>query len=273
MIQPLLDLFSLIAANPPLWWSAAGSYSNVVSTRLPAQIFRDAKTEAREVLGLSDTDGETLLDGARSKCPKCHAPIAWYDNIPLVSWLVLRGKCRHCRAAISIQYPLAEALSASLAIVIAITTPPGLYALCLIGLTAALLSAIVIDLRHMLLPDAIVLPGIWAGLVVAAMGIAPISAEQAVYGAVAGYAAPFLICWSYAKLTGRWGMGHGDFKLAALVGAWAGPLSLPTLAIGSSAAILVVGVIIHAKRDTRMPFGPAIILAGWPLIVFQLSLI
>nr|WP_300999854.1 A24 family peptidase [Halomonas sp.] len=243
-----------------------GSFLNVVIVRLPVMLMLGWRAEAREVLELpGETSSRFNLLVPRSICPHCETPIAWHDNIPVVGWIKRRGRCAACEARISPQYPLVELAGAGLALaVMAIhgVTWPGLfvYAACL-----ALLALAVIDLRTQLLPDVITLPLLWAGLLYQLL-YQPLMLPSAVIGAIAGYLALWSVYWLFKLVTGKEGMGYGDFKLLAALGAWLGWQYLPMVLILSAGVGAIVGIALQLAlprlRGAPMPFGPFLASAG-----------
>jgi leader peptidase (prepilin peptidase)/N-methyltransferase len=248
-----------------------GSFLNVVILRLPKRLEWEWKRDAREVL-----DEPELYDPPppgivveRSHCPHCKTPLSWYENIPLFSWLVLRGKCRHCKAPISPQYPLVELLTAVLAVASVWRFGFGWQ-----GFGAALLSCYLvalsgIDLRTRLLPDQLTLPLMWLGLI-GSLDNLYMPAKPALLGAIAGYVSLWLVWWLFKQVTGKEGMGRGDFKLLAALGAWVGLSGvLPIILISSVVGAVIGSVWLGIKgrdRATPIPFGPYLAIAGW--IVF-----
>ena len=200
-----------------------GSFLNVVILRLPRRLEWEWKRDAREVLEepeIYDPPPPGIVV-ERSHCPHCKTPLSWYENIPLFSWLVLRGKCRHCKAPISPQYPLVELLTALLAMASVWRFGFGWQ-----GFGAALFSCYLvalsgIDLRTRLLPDQLTLPLLWLGLVASVENLY-VGQKSALLGAMAGYVSLWSVYWVFKQLTGKEGMGHGDFKLLAALGAWTG---------------------------------------------------
>jgi leader peptidase (prepilin peptidase)/N-methyltransferase len=270
---------------PPAAWIAAGgvlgllvgSFLNVVILRLPARLMHAWKRDAREMLELS-LDNEPAPPGLvlkGSHCPQCKHPLAAYDNIPLISWLLLRGRCRYCKAAISIQYPLVELLTGILSAVVVWKFGPGWTALAALFFTWMLIAAAGIDLRTQLLPDQLTLPLLWLGLLLALMPLF-VDVRTAVIGAVIGYLALWSVYWVFKLLTGKEGMGYGDFKLLGALGAWMGPLALLPIVLLSSLIGAIVGVIaLRARKQdhsTPIPFGPFLAAAGWVWFVFGDSL-
>jgi leader peptidase (prepilin peptidase) / N-methyltransferase len=266
----------LAAAWPLLFPFAAGllgllvgSFLNVVIYRLPKMMEAAWRRECREFLQLEATDesGDERLDLAlpASHCPNCQAPIRAIHNIPLLSYLMLRGRCASCGAAIGLRYPLIE-LTAGVLGFLSIwwfgATPLGIAAVLFCW---ALLALTVIDIDHQLLPDQITLPLLWAGLLVNAVG-GFVSLSDAVWGAAAGYLILWTVYWVFKLLTGKEGMGYGDFKLLGAMGAWLGWQFLPLIILLSSLVGAVCGgILLYASRrgsQVPIPFGPYLAGAG-----------
>lgn len=249
-----------------------GSFLNVVIYRLPKILEQGWKSECREFLAdelakpVQTNEKPITLSTPSSSCPKCHHKIRFYENIPVISWLFLRGKCSQCKAKISLRYPLVELTTAILSVVIAANFGVTFTTLMLLVLTWGLVCLTLIDVDHMLLPDQITLPLLWLGLLVNINGaIVPLS--DAVIGAVAGYMSLFSIFWLFKLITGKEGMGHGDFKLVALFGAWIGWQLLPLLILMASAVGAIIGISLmvfkNHQREQAIPFGPYLAIAGW----------
>jgi leader peptidase (prepilin peptidase) / N-methyltransferase len=245
-----------------------GSFLNVVILRLPARLEALWRREASDVLGL-EAASESLPPGIvreSSHCPHCKHPLAFYDNIPLFGWLLLRGRCRYCRAPISIQYPLIELLTGILSAIVVWKFGVTWAALAGLGLTWALVALSGIDFRTQLLPDQITLPLLWVGLLLSLVHLF-VQPPASIIGAAIGYLSLWSVYWAFKLLTGKEGMGYGDFKLLAALGAWMGPLALlPTILLSSLIGALVGGTMIALRkhgRDVPMPFGPFIAMAGW----------
>ena len=244
-----------------------GSFLNVVIYRLPVMMERDWQGQCREYLDKPPVkEAPFNLSQPASRCPHCDHKIRFYENIPLLSYLWLHGKCSSCQAAISIRYPLIELLTGILSAVIAWYfgyTPQAVAALLL---TWALITLSMIDVDHQLLPDSITLPFMWLGL---ALSLFPVFADMhaSLVGAIAGYLSLWTIYQLFKLVTGKEGMGFGDFKLLALLGAWMGWQALPMIVLLSSAvgAVLGVGMIAIQGRDRAqpIPFGPYLAIAGW----------
>ena len=246
-----------------------GSFLNVVVHRLPLMLEREWKLESAELLGVTIDEPEPLtLSKPRSRCPSCGHAIAWYENIPLASWLWLRGRCSACRARISARYPLIELLTGVLFAVIGWRVGPQPLALLWCGFAAVLVALAAIDWDTTLLPDGLTLPLLWAGLIAAALGWT-IPLSTAVWGAVVGYLSLWSVYWLFKLTTGKEGMGFGDFKLLAALGAWLGTTMILPIVLGASIIGAVVGIGMKASGALRegrfVPFGP--FLAGSGLVV------
>lgn len=273
-VYPMFVEFPLSDLPPLLIWplafvcgAALGSFLNVVIVRLPIMLMRQWRAEARAALEL-ETEAMPAYNLAtpRSHCPNCGNFIAWHDNLPLIGWLKRRGRCAACGTAISIQYPLVELSSALLAVAVVALHGTGWPSLWLFGACLALLALAIIDWRTQLLPDRLTLPLLWAGLLYQWL-FDPLLLPSAVLGAVAGYLSLWAVYWLFKLTTGKEGMGYGDFKLMAALGAWLGWQSLPLLLLLSAGAGAIVGIVLVTSRrhasDQPMPFGPYIALAGW----------
>ncbi|WP_426206707.1 prepilin peptidase [Pseudomonas sp. TWP3-1] len=245
-----------------------GSFLNVVIWRLPKMLEREWRQQAQDVLGLP---GETPLPTynlmlPHSQCPHCGHRIRAWENIPVLSYVLLRGRCSSCAAPISKRYPLTELACGLLSAFIAGHLGFGWPAGWLIVLTWGLLAMSLIDTEHQLLPDVLVLPLLWLGLIVNSFGLFA-SLHDALWGAVAGYMALWSVFWLFKLITGKDGIGHGDFKLLALIGAWGGWQILPLTILLSSLVGAVIGVIFlrlrEQKTSTPIPFGPFLAIAGW----------
>lgn len=262
------------ALSPSIIWPLAfvfgavlGSFLNVVIVRLPVMLMQRWRAEARAALELeAEPQPRYNLATPRSHCPACGNFIAWHDNVPLIGWLKRRGRCAACGTPISVQYPLVELVSALLAIAVIALHGAGWQSLWLIGACLTLLALAVIDWRTQLLPDALTLPLLWAGLLYQWL-FEPLMLESAVLGAIAGYVSLWTVYWLFKLTTGKEGMGYGDFKLMAALGAWLGWQNLPLLLLLSAGVGAIVGIVLVAlrrhERDQPMPFGPYIALAGW----------
>ena len=294
MLNDLAALYSnnlaVFAGSVFLLGLVIGSFLNVVIYRLPIILERDWRSQATDLLhpsGDASADPTPLerftLSTPRSACPKCKAPITALQNIPVVSWLVLRGRCASCKAKISARYPLVELATGLLSAWVAWHFGFGAPAACALLVTWALIALTGIDIDHQLLPDNITLPLMWAGLVAAvtigptAGGALPVSPTDAVIGAAAGYISLWLVFHAFKLVTGKEGMGYGDFKLFAALGAWLGWKVLPMVIVLSAATGAVLGIVMIALqgRDRRapMPFGPYLAAAGWLAMMYGDSLL
>ena len=246
-----------------------GSFLNVVVHRLPLMLERGWKLESAEMLGVTiEEPAPITLSTPRSRCPSCGHAIAWYENIPLASWLWLRGRCSACKTRISARYPFVEVLTAVLFGVIAWRIGPQPVALLWCGFAAVLIALAAIDWDTTLLPDGLTLPLLWAGLIAAALGWT-IPLTSALWGAVAGYLSLWSVYWLFKLTTGKEGMGFGDFKLLAALGAWLGATMILPIVLGASVIGAIVGIGMKASGALRegrfVPFGP--FLAGSGLVV------
>src|SRR5882757_4982077 len=287
----LNDVALLYSSSPALFAGSVfliglivGSFLNVVIYRLPIILEREWRTQAADVLAgslasASEPANERFtLSTPRSACPNCKAPITAWQNIPIVSWLVLRGRCASCRTKISVRYPLVELATGVFSAWVAWHFGFGMPAACALLVTWSLIALTGIDIDHQLLPDNITLPLMWAGLVAAvaigpAVGTAlPMSPKDAVIGATAGYLSLWLVFHAFKLVTGKEGMGYGDFKLFAALGAWLGWKLLPLIIILSAATGAVLGILMIAlrgrDRSAPMPFGPYLAAAGWLAMMY-----
>jgi len=245
-----------------------GSFLNVVIWRLPKMLERDWREQAHDILGLP---GETPLPTynlllPHSQCPHCDHRIRAWENIPLLSYVFLRGRCSACAAAISPRYPLTELACGLLSAFVAWHFGFGWPAGLVLVLSWGLLAMSLIDAEHQILPDVLVLPLMWLGLVVNSFGLF-VSLHEALWGAIAGYGLLWSVFWLFKLITGKDGMGHGDFKLLAMLGAWGGWQILPLTILLSSLVGAIIGLMLlrwrHAKTSTPIPFGPYLAIAGW----------
>lgn len=268
-------LADALAASEPLLLACTavlgllvGSFLNVVIYRLPLIMERRWQQEAREILGTpaEQPPAALTLSKPASRCPACGAPIKAWQNIPLVSWLAMRGKAACCGVVISPRYPLVELLTGLMSAACAWRFGFGLELAGALALSWALIALAFIDLDTQLLPDDITLPLLWAGLAFALLGgLVPL--ESAVIGAIAGYLALWLVFWAFKLATGKEGLGYGDFKLLAALGAWLGWAALPQIILLSSIVGAVTGITLvllrRQQRGAAMPFGPFLAAAGW----------
>ncbi len=253
-----------------------GSFLNVVIHRLPIMMEREWKRECRIILELDSDDSEQQpttfnLAQPNSHCPQCNAEIKPWQNIPIISYLLLKGRCANCGCHISVRYQIIEVVSGIMCGVVAWHFGAGMTTLALLFFTWALISLTMIDADTQLLPDQITLPLLWLGILVNTSGlIVPLS--DAVWGAIGGYMVLWSVYWLFKLLTGKEGMGFGDFKLLAALGAWMGWQMLPLIILLSSLVGAVVGIAILAfkrqGRDTAIPFGPYLAAAGWIALIW-----
>lgn len=231
-----------------------GSFLNVVITRLPV------------------LNPNFISFNARSQCPKCYHMIHAKDNIPLISFFILKGRCRHCQEKISWRYPFIELLTASLSFCVAAHFGASMQTVMALILTWALIILSFIDLDHMILPDDITLPMLWLGLILSIFSVFQNSTDS-ILGASLGYLSLWSIYWLFKLMTDKEGIGYGDFKLLAMLGAWLGWQMIPFIILISSLLGSVVGlyfiVIKKFNKNTPLPFGPYIALAGWLALLGQ----
>lgn len=250
-----------------------GSFLNVLVYRLPLMMQREWRIQAREILDMPAQDeGEPFnLCWPGSRCPHCGHRIRLWENIPLLSWLLLRGHCSSCAEPISLRYPLVELACGLLSAGLAAYLGWGWPLLLMLVLTWGLLALSLIDWDHQLLPDSLVLPLLWLGLVANAFEVfVPFS--EAFWGAVIGYLLLWSVYWLFKLITGKEGMGQGDFKLLALLGAWGGWQILPLVILLSSLTGSILGVVLlrlrGQDRHTPFPFGPFLAIAGWIAVLW-----
>ena len=255
-----------------------GSFLNVVIYRLPLMLERGWKQESADLLGVTVPETPAIsLAVPRSRCPSCGHAIPWYENIPVASWLWLRGRCSACKARISARYPIVELSTGVLFALVGWRFGAQPVALLWCGFAATLVALAGIDWDTTLLPDNMTLPLLWSGLVAAAVGWT-IPLGDALWGAVAGYLSLWSVYWLFKLTTGKEGMGFGDFKLLAALGAWLGFKMILPIVLGASLIGAVVGIVMKmssALREGRyVPFGPflagagiVVMLAGQPRVL------
>lgn len=246
-----------------------GSFLNVVILRLPKMMQQEWRCQCEEFLELPDgqrkPETPITLSSPASTCPSCGHRIRAWENIPVLSYVLLRGKCASCKAGISPRYPIIEALTAAFSVVTVMVLGPSEAALWSLLLVWSLVALTVIDFDTQLLPDSITLPLMWLGLVLNFFGVLT-DFHSAFWGAVAGYLSLWSVYWLFKLVTGKEGMGHGDFKLLAALGAWLGWQLLPAVILLSSVVGAVVGIslMVFRKhgREVPIPFGPYLAAAG-----------
>jgi leader peptidase (prepilin peptidase)/N-methyltransferase len=277
-----LDIINLLQTNTAAFTAAVfavslliGSFLNVVIYRLPLILDAQWRAQCAELAGQpAAEDGQALtLSSPRSHCPACKATVKAIHNIPVVSWLALRGRCANCGAAIPVRYPLVELATAILSAVVAWHFGFSFEAGCALLVTWMLIPLTGIDADHQLLPDSITLPLLWLGLLAslghdpASTGALPVAPADAIIGAAAGYLFLWSVFHAFKLLTGKEGMGFGDFKLFAALGAWLGWQMLPLILLLSAAVGALVGIaLIVARKQGRevpIPYGPYLAGAGW----------
>jgi leader peptidase (prepilin peptidase)/N-methyltransferase len=274
-----MDFIELLRTSTPfllvtagLFGLAVGSFLNVVIHRLPIMMQREWRQQCAElghVEGLEDKpaeEGPFNLLHPRSRCPHCGHAISALENIPVISYLWLKGRCAGCGAGISPRYPIIELATAILSVLVAWHFGATWQTLAGLFFTWALIALTMIDFDHQLLPDSITLPFLWIGLTLSLFNIY-IDSHSAIIGALAGYLSLWSVYWLFKKLTGKEGMGFGDFKLLAMLGAWMGWQLLPAIILLSSMVGAVIGIslILIKGRDKNIPipFGPYLAAAGW----------
>ncbi len=272
LLDALRDNPGFLLFSSTLLGLLVGSFLNVVILRLPRMMEQAWKSECREMLELPAVEEQKIsLMFPPSCCTQCGASIRAWQNIPVISWVLLGGKCAGCKTPISIQYPLVEAVAGLMSAVCAWHFGWSLQLLPALLLTWTLITLTVIDLRTQLLPDSITLPLLWLGL---ALALVPTFANlhDAVIGAIAGYLSLWSIFHLFRLITGKEGMGYGDFKLFAALGAWLGWQSLPMIILLSSVVGATVGIGMIALRrqgkDVPIAFGPYLAAAGWIALIW-----
>lgn len=270
-----MEAIELLATYPAAYLGCAlvlgllvGSFLNVVVHRLPKMLERDWIAQSRQMLELpGEAEAETYnLAKPHSHCPHCQHHIQPWENIPVISYVMLRGKCSSCKAPISVRYPLVELTCGLLSLFVVWHFGFTWQAASALLLTWGLLAASLIDADHQILPDVIVLPLLWVGLLVNQFELFS-SLSDAVWGAAAGYMSLWVVFQLFRLITGKEGMGFGDFKLLALLGAWGGWQILPLTILLSSLVGAILGIILlrlkNAENSTPIPFGPYLAIAGW----------
>lgn len=254
-----------------------GSFLNVVIYRLPIIFFKGYQEDIEEMKLISSSlpKGKFSLSYPQSSCLHCNYKIRSYDNIPVISYILLKGKCRNCGAHIPYRYPFIEILTAILSLVILISLGQNIQALCGMYLTWLLIAGSVIDLDYQILPDEITLLGLWSGLMINYFNVFT-HLHDAVLGAAIGYLSLFSITYLYKIITDKTAMGNGDFKLLALFGAWFGLASiLPIILLASTLTLLIIGPMIITKKkktDTVFAFGPFLAIAGWLYMLLEMKI-
>ncbi|WP_443114687.1 prepilin peptidase [Herbaspirillum seropedicae] len=269
--MPFLEAYALpgdpiLCALAALLGLLVGSFLNVLIHRLPIMMLRESANFVAQERGETPPHHDRYdLWLPSSACPHCATPLPWRHKLPVLSWLLLRGRCGHCQAAISLRYPVVELLTAALFAFAAWRFGLGVTGLAVMACTATLVALAFIDAQTMLLPDDLTLPLMWLGLLVnLTHRLVPL--QDAVLGAAAGYGVLWLIFWLFKLITGKDGLGYGDFKLMAALGAWLGWQALPVILLLASAMGAVLGLALMAagrhRRGQAIPFGPCLASAG-----------
>lgn len=256
-----------------------GSFLNVVIHRLPKIMEAQWDAECAEHMAVQAGQEDFVpappaltLSHPRSRCPQCGHGIRWFENIPVVSWVLLRGRCSQCQHRISARYPLVEIATALLFAWNAAHWGPTPEVWMWSGFSAALLTLALIDWDTTLLPDSLTLPLLWAGLLATALGWTGVALSDAVWGAAGGYLSLWSIYWAFKLATGKEGMGYGDFKLLAALGAWFGWQALVPILLASSVIGAIVGIALKFNSRLRpggyIPFGPFLAGAGFAVLFF-----
>jgi len=290
-----MEIFDLLSASPGFLLTVCiilgllvGSFLNVVVYRLPIMLQRDWRAQCCDYLEIENPTPDNNESSAKfevfnlqkpdSHCPLCNHKIRAWENVPVLSYLFLGGKCSSCKTKISIRYPAVELVSGVLSGLVAIYFGATWLTLALLFFTWSLIALTLIDFDHQLIPDNITLPLIWLGLLVNTLDLGfGVTLRDAVIGAIAGYLVLWAFYWAFKLATGKEGMGYGDFKLLSALGAWMGWQSLlPTIILSSLVgAVIGIGMIVLRGRDKSapMPFGPFLAGAGFIMIIWgpQLS--
>ena len=244
-----------------------GSFLNVVIYRTPKMMEQEWKQDCQMLLHPEQAiidESKITLSKPDSSCPKCDQPIRWYQNIPVISWLALRGKCGSCKNPISIRYPLIELLTAICSLIVVWVYGPTLQAFFGVILTWVLIALTFIDFDTQLLPDRYTLPLAALGLGINSYAIYT-TPTSAIWGYIIGFLCLWIVYYLFKIITGKEGMGYGDFKLLAALGAWMGPMLLPLIILLSSCVGAMIGIILLKVKKENQPFafGPYIAIAGW----------
>ena len=256
---------------------SVGSFLNVVIYRFPVMLERQWQSQAREVLEQPPVAGERFnLVVPRSRCPQCEAPIGPTQNVPVLSWVLLKGRCHNCAAAIPARYPIVELLTAMLTVAVVAKFGYTWLGAAIIAYTWALIALTFIDYDTQLLPDQITLPLVWLGLTINMFG-GLVDLPSAVIGAMMGYLFLWATYWGFKLITGKEGMGYGDFKLFAAIGAWVGWQLLPAAILVACVAGLAYALAssLTGKRESAqpIPFGPFLAVAGWVAVLARDTLL
>lgn len=270
MILQAISGFDAVVVT--LFGLVVGSFLNVVIHRLPIMLERNWRQDCQHFLAGENAENSQLasppynLMWPGSHCPTCSRPIRLLENVPVLSYVALRGRCAGCGVNIHWRYPAVESMTACVALMVYLRFGWSLETLAALTLSFSLIALAWIDLEHYLLPDAIILPVLWLGLL---LSLAPVFVDShaSILGAAAGYLSLWLVYQVFRLLTGKEGMGFGDFKLLALLGAWLGWTALPQIILLSSFSGAMIGILLiisrRQERGAPIPFGPYLALAGW----------
>jgi leader peptidase (prepilin peptidase)/N-methyltransferase len=278
MLEPVIESAPLLYAGVFIFGALIGSFLNVIILRVPPLLEHEWRGQCRELLELNASEEERPpgIIVSRSRCPKCGHRIRAYENIPVLSYLFLKGRCSACKAKISLRYPLVELLTAVLFVITIAHFGPDLQGASALLLTAFLIVSAGIDIDHQLLPDNLTLPLLWGGILLNYFSVHTDLASS-VMGAIVGYLVLWTIYHLFRLLTGKEGMGYGDFKLLGALGAWMGWQMLPLVVLLSSVVGAAVGIVMlssgRMKRDIPMPFGPYIAAAGWIALIWGTQIV
>lgn len=275
----MIETIQFIQENPNVFYVLVGIFSllvgsflNVVIHRLPIILDNEWRQQCHDFLEIENSQPTVpfTLSKPASHCPKCKSKINWYQNLPVLSWCVLKRKCGNCKQAISIRYPLIELITCLGSVGIALAFGVSIQALSLLILYWGSIALFFIDNDHQILPDRIVFPLLGLGLFLGTQNVF-ISAEQSIYGALIGFLSLWTVCALFKLITGKDGMGQGDFKLLAVFGAWGGALLLPYIILISSIVGCIIGAILYMKHKESRPFafGTAISVAGMIVLIYN----
>jgi len=272
-LQEFMPIWLIMATSLSL---LVGSFLNVVIGRLPQAMHKEWQQECRLLLELDDEGAKphspaiAAIAWPGSHCPSCKTQLKAWHNIPVISYLLLKGQCAFCNIRISLRYPLVELLTAGLGLLVAWILGPSWQGVAGLVLVYILIAMTFIDLDHKLLPDQLTLPLMWLGLVINTFSIFT-SLEDAFWGAVAGYMSLWLVYWGFRLATGKHGMGYGDFKLLAALGAWMGWQALPIIVLMAAVAGIIIGLLLRLRKtptDPQMPFGPFLAVGGLAYVLW-----
>jgi len=268
LVEQLAQYSTLWVATLLILGLLVGSFLNVVILRLPASMQHDWKIQCRELLELKSDKSEIPPGNIvypASHCPRCKAPLKWWHNIPIVSYILLRGKCHACQETISMRYPLIETATAILTLLAGLTFPETAILPWVLVLLWALITMAAIDFDTQLLPDILTLPVMWLGLIFSTTSASFVTPTDSIIGAAAGYMVLWTIYQLHHRLTGREGMGYGDFKLLALIGAWLGWDKLPFVLLISAGTGMVITLLMmllkNHDKHRAVSFGPYLAIA------------